>query len=182
MKTIHEISTEIPVIDQVDVLVVGGGPAGVAAALAAARRGAKTCIIEQFNCLGGVATSGGHNHISQYNAWSDRSQHIVGGIPDEIRLRMLARGFGQTYDGSCSISTSRGCKLILDEMMAEAGVQVRYYTFYTGTLSRERSRDGRQHRYRRDHPEQIGQAGDPGTAHRGHDRRRRRGVPHGRGV
>jgi len=133
VQTIREINTEIPVIDQVDVLVVGGGPAGVAAALAAARRGARTCIVEQFNCLGGVATSGGHNHISQYNAWNDRSQHIVGGIPDEIRLRMLARGFA-TYDGSCFDFHVEGLKLLLDEMMAEAGVAVRYYTFYAGTL------------------------------------------------
>ncbi len=133
MQTIREINTEIPILDQVDVLVVGGGPAGVAAALAAARRGAKTCIVEQFNCLGGVATSGGHNHISQYNAWSDRSQHIVGGIADEIRLRMLARGFA-TYDGSCLDFHVEGLKLILDEMMAEAGVEVLYYTFYAGTL------------------------------------------------
>jgi hypothetical protein len=134
VQTIREINTEIPIVDQVDVLVVGGGPAGVAAALAAARRGAKTCIVEQFNCLGGVATSGGHNHISQYNAWNDRSQHIVGGIPDEIRLRMLARGFA-TYDGSCFDFHVEGLKLLLDEMMAEAGVQVRYYTFFAGTLT-----------------------------------------------
>ncbi len=133
MNPIREINTEIPVVDQVDVLVVGGGPAGVTAALAAARRGAKTCIVEQFNCLGGVATSGGHNHISQYNAWGDRSRHIIGGIPDEIRLRMLARGFA-TYDGSCFDFHVEGLKLLLDEMMAEAGVQVRYYTFYAGTL------------------------------------------------
>lgn len=133
MQTIRETNTVIPILDQVDVLVVGGGPAGVAAALAAARRGARTCIVEQFNCLGGVATSGGHNHISQYNAWNDRSQHIVGGIADEIRLRMLARGFA-TYDGSCFDFHIEGLKLLLDEMMAEAGVRVLYYTFYAGTL------------------------------------------------
>jgi hypothetical protein len=133
VETLPEISTRIPVLDHVDVLVVGGGPAGVAAALSAARRGAKTCIVEQFNCLGGVATSGGHNHISQFNAWNDRSQHIVGGIADEIRLRMLARGFA-TYDGSCYDFHVEGLKLLLDEMMDEAGVRVLYYTFYAGTL------------------------------------------------
>ena len=89
MKTIPEINPDIPVAGQVDVLVVGGGPAGVAAALSAARLGAKVLIVEQFNCLGGVATSGAHNHISQYNAWNDRSQHIVGGVPDEIRRELI---------------------------------------------------------------------------------------------
>ena len=133
MKTIPEVNAEIPVLDQVDVLVVGGGPAGVGAAISAARLGAKVLIVEQFNCLGGVATSGAHNHISQYNAWNDRSQHIVGGIPDEIRQRMLARGFA-TYDGSCFDFHVEGLKLLLDEMAAEAGVEVLYYTFYAGTL------------------------------------------------
>lgn len=48
---------------ETDVLVIGGGPAGTAAAFAAARNGARTMIVEQFNCLGGVATAGGHGHM-----------------------------------------------------------------------------------------------------------------------
>jgi heterodisulfide reductase subunit A-like polyferredoxin len=58
MARILEPNRDIPVLAQVDVLVVGGGPAGIGAALSAARLGAKTLIVEQFNCLGGVATSG----------------------------------------------------------------------------------------------------------------------------
>ncbi|MCK4607824.1 MAG: FAD-dependent oxidoreductase, partial [candidate division Zixibacteria bacterium] len=54
-------------VQEVDVLVVGGGPAGVGAAFAAARNGAETLVVEQFNCLGGVATAGGHGHISKYD-------------------------------------------------------------------------------------------------------------------
>lgn len=60
MMTKKQIS-KLPVADDVDVLVVGGGPTGVAAGFAAARSGAKTLIVEQFNCLGGVATAGGHH-------------------------------------------------------------------------------------------------------------------------
>ncbi|TFG72496.1 MAG: FAD-dependent oxidoreductase, partial [Anaerolineales bacterium] len=57
MRTVLDPSEKIPVADRVDVLVVGGGMTGVAAALSAARMGAKVLIIEQFNCLGGVATA-----------------------------------------------------------------------------------------------------------------------------
>ncbi|RPJ39520.1 MAG: FAD-dependent oxidoreductase, partial [Chloroflexi bacterium] len=133
MKIIPEINRSIPIVDEVDVLIVGGGPAGVGAALSAARLGAKVLVIEQFNCLGGVATSGGHNHYSQFNAWGDPGIQVVGGIADEIRVKMLARGYG-TYDGSCLDFDSEGLKLLLDELIAEAGGRVLYYTFYSDTL------------------------------------------------
>lgn len=76
-----------------DVLVCGGGPAGVSAAFAAARMGAKTLIIEQFNCLGGVATAGGHGHICLYSAWGT-SERVVGGITYEMAQRVVKAGYG----------------------------------------------------------------------------------------
>jgi hypothetical protein len=133
MQTIAEINTRLPVMADVDVLVVGGGPAGIGAALSAARLGASVLIVEQFNCLGGVATSGGHNHYSQFNAWADTSIQVVGGIADEIRRKLLARGYA-TYDGSCLDYDLEGMKLLLEELVAEAGVRVLYYTFYCDTL------------------------------------------------
>ncbi|HUW33799.1 MAG TPA: FAD-dependent oxidoreductase, partial [Planctomycetota bacterium] len=69
MKTYRAKVADLPITYDVDVLVVGGGPAGAAAAFAAAREGrrrgvARVLIVEQFNCLGGVATAGGHAHFS----------------------------------------------------------------------------------------------------------------------
>ena len=55
---IFEPAREIPVTDTADVLVVGGGPSGVAAAIAASRAGAKTIMIERYNHLGGLWTGG----------------------------------------------------------------------------------------------------------------------------
>jgi hypothetical protein len=136
MKTLPEMNTEIPVTREVDVLVVGGGPAGIGAAISAARLGAKVLIIEQFNCLGGVATSGAHNHYSQFNAWGDASIQVVGGVADEMRRRLLAMG-GGTYDGSCIDFDIESLKLLLDQMVAEAGVEVLYYTFYCDTLVKD---------------------------------------------
>jgi hypothetical protein len=134
MITWKDIKTEkIPSKINVDVLVVGGGPAGIAAALSAARLGASVMIVEQFNCLGGVATSGGHNHFSQFNAWGDTRKQVVGGIADELRRGLLKRGVA-TYDGSCLDFDLEGMKLILDELVSEAGIAVLFYSFYCDTL------------------------------------------------
>ena len=95
-------SRKLPTAREVDVLVVGGGPAGVGAGLAAARMGADTLIVEQFNCLGGVATAGGHGHISKYDE-QGTGRRIVGGIADEIASRVVSGGFGvRTATGLCS--------------------------------------------------------------------------------
>jgi len=122
----------LPVAREVDVLVVGGGPAGVGAALAAARNGAKTLVVDQFNCLGGVATAGGHGHICRYNE-NGTDRRIVGGIADEIARRIVEADIGirNAYGVWFEIE---GLKLLLDRMAEEAGVDVLYYTFFCDTL------------------------------------------------
>ena len=57
-ETVLEHVREIPVLDRTDVLVVGGGPAGLAAAIAAGRQGAKVDLIERYGYVGGMATGG----------------------------------------------------------------------------------------------------------------------------
>src|SRR5258707_13306842 len=56
--TVREAARDTPVFAQTDVLVVGGGPAGTAAAVAAARLGAETILVERYNHLGGLSTGG----------------------------------------------------------------------------------------------------------------------------
>ena len=58
MRTVLEMAREIPVVAEVDVLVAGGGPAGIAAATAAACSGARTLLVERYGHLGGLATGG----------------------------------------------------------------------------------------------------------------------------
>ena len=58
----NEKAREIPVSYSVDVVVLGGGPAGVAAAISAARQGADTLLIEQMGEVGGIATEGMMSH------------------------------------------------------------------------------------------------------------------------
>lgn len=57
-QTITESTREIPVVASMDVLVIGGGPAGITAAAAAARTGADTMLVERYGGLGGLATGG----------------------------------------------------------------------------------------------------------------------------
>jgi len=137
VKKIPDPSKEIPVVREVDVLVIGGGPAGIGAALSAARLGAKTLIVEQYNCLGGVGTAGGHNELTMYNAW-DSDERVLGGIPYELRERIIAENKGNIDMGSDLFFDGETMKLLLDKMMQEAGVEVLFYTLFAQTLMEEK--------------------------------------------
>ncbi len=122
MKTITEPSRTIPVASEVDVLVVGGGPAGVGAALAAARAGAKTLVIEEGNCLGGMATAGMMSH------WSGSNSSPVA---NEVFNAMRANGSlpqGWTEDRPCCIS-HEAQKRALQDLVLDAGAEIQFHTF-----------------------------------------------------
>lgn len=131
-KTVPELKRDIPVCDEVDVLVCGGGPAGFSAALAAARSGAKTLLVEQTNCLGGIATAGGHNHVCLYTAWGTRTK-VVGGIPREFCDRTSELGYGVWNGGSFDFELD-GMKLAMEQLAAEAGVKLLYHTLFADAI------------------------------------------------
>ena len=83
MKTYREAAREIPVRAEVDVLVAGGGPGGVGAAVGAARAGVRTLLVEGMGCLGGQSTNA--LVVTWANAWR-------GGLHAEVRKRMFAKG------------------------------------------------------------------------------------------
>jgi hypothetical protein len=85
-RTYLEPAREIPVFAETDVLVVGGGPAGTAAAVAAARLGADVLLAERYNHLGGLSTGGLVIWIDRMSDWS--GTHIIRGFAEEIMDRL----------------------------------------------------------------------------------------------
>lgn len=128
----YKITEELPITYDVDILVVGGGPAGVSAAFSASRLGMDTLLVEQFNCLGGIATAGGHGHICLYSSWGT-NQRIVGGITFEIAQRVMEAGFGVHNNSSLDFEVE-GMKLVLEKMAEESGVKALYHTFFSDSI------------------------------------------------
>ena len=93
-STYVEPAREIRVVKETDVIVVGGGPGGVASAICAARNGARTVLIERYGHLGGMATGGLVNIIPNLSDISGK-QHIFG-LNKELIERLDHRG-GTTY-------------------------------------------------------------------------------------
>ncbi len=77
-RTVTEAAREIPVFAETDVLVVGGGPAGTSAAIAAGRIGADVMLVERYNHLGGLSTGGLVIWIDRMTDWS--GQQVIAGI------------------------------------------------------------------------------------------------------
>lgn len=140
MKTIVEASREVPMLCETDVVVIGGGAAGIGAALGAARTGAKTVLIEKFAFMGGCQT------LTFNDSFSFVDDRIQGGLIKEI-IQNLIDG-GAVFKPSIGAikqnwSIAEGCyyfdaeyyKLMLDRMMKDAGVKMLYHTFAVAGIS-----------------------------------------------
>ncbi len=134
-RTVPDLTRDVPVYADVDVLVCGGGPAGFCAAIAAARAGAKVLLIEQTNCLGGIATAGGHNHLCLYTSWGT-DERVVGGVPFEMAGRVVKMGYGVYRRGNCDFELD-GLKLALEQIAAEAGVRLLYHTLFADAIVKD---------------------------------------------
>jgi hypothetical protein len=121
MKRVAEPAREIDVVHETEVLVLGGGPGGLAAALASARAGAETALVERFGCLGGNITVVGVEGFAWYR---HEATVEAGGIGREFEER--ARAMGAAVPESQSLShelDSEGFKLVADALVEEAGVR-----------------------------------------------------------
>lgn len=117
-----------------DVVVIGGGPAGVTAAIAAAREGVKVLLVERHGYLGGMLTAGGVGPMMSFHAGDTQ---VVRGIPQEIVSRLIERdmspGHIEDFVGFCATITpfsAEGMKLVMEEMCMEAGVTILYHTTF----------------------------------------------------
>ena len=86
VETVQEPARVVPVFRRCDVLVVGGGPAGTAAAACAARMGADTVLVERYGCLGGMSTGGYVVYIERMTDWTGRQ--VIAGFADELLDRL----------------------------------------------------------------------------------------------
>jgi len=130
----YHFSRKIPTEDNYDVVIVGGGPAGSAAAVSAGRLGAKVLLLEATGCLGGMGTSG---LVTAFDPMSNGDRMLVGGFMRELVDTMYKRGFlgpgsnperyAKRYDYWTPFQ-AEGLKLILDEFVVSAGVEVRFFT------------------------------------------------------
>ncbi|MNK25658.1 ribulose-1,5-biphosphate synthetase [compost metagenome] len=126
--TIKEPQKDIPIVREAEVIVCGGGPAGIAAAISAGRKGAKTILIEAYGCLGGVWTTGLLCNIIDYQN--------KGGIMQEIVKRLQetdAQYSAKCYDPELM-------KVLLDEMCREAGVEIRLHTRITAAYRNKKNK------------------------------------------
>jgi 2-polyprenyl-6-methoxyphenol hydroxylase-like FAD-dependent oxidoreductase len=141
-----------PVGYECDVLVAGGGTAGVVAALAAARNGAKTILIDRYGFLGGSMINGAgplHSFFNLYKAFPGVEKvQVVRGIPQEIVDRLVAAGGspghleqdkGGSYDSVITLIDWEIFKGVIFDMMEEAGVRVLLHVMAVETV-RENNR------------------------------------------
>ena len=121
-KYINE-NNQIPQIADVDVLVCGGGPAGLGASVMAARLGASVMIIEAQGCLGGIATSGMMSH------WGGKSSSKVMGEIWDLTYEK-AKEIGWDEESGCGKDAIYHDvqKIALEELVSREGIRVLYYT------------------------------------------------------
>jgi len=122
-------NNELPMDDTWDVIIAGGGPSGCAAAIAAAREGARTLLVEGTGMLGGMGTSG---LIPAWARFSDRERMVHRGIAEQVFNASNAALYkphpGQLDWVKINVEA---LKRIYDEMVTGAGVTVLFHTTVT---------------------------------------------------
>ena len=121
-----------PLFGSYDVVVCGGGPSGSIAAIASARLGVRTLVVEQYGFLGGALTA---QSVSPMMSFHAGDKQVVQGIPDEVVERLVRYGASPGhivdsigYASSVTPFDAEGLKIVLEEMVTEAGGEVLFHT------------------------------------------------------
>lgn len=143
-----EPARQLAVYGEFDVVVIGGGPAGLAASTSAAKHGAKVLLVERYGFLGGMGTAGGvTNFAGLYGRHNGEMRQVVHGVVDDLLARMAALGGLNTpQDGmqgrirvqSYDISS---LKCAADQMLVTAGVQILFHAWGAAVLMTGRQID-----------------------------------------
>jgi ribulose 1,5-bisphosphate synthetase/thiazole synthase len=143
---IEEPARQIPLYGDYEVAVLGGGPAGIAAAVAAARAGRKTLLIERYGFLGGMGTAAGVTNFCGLHANVHGEMHrVVQGVASELLARIdrigglnaphlvLGKIFAQAYD-------TAAYKIAADDLLAHHNVDILFHALGAGVVMHDKRR------------------------------------------
>ncbi|MDM0115392.1 FAD-dependent oxidoreductase [Variovorax sp. J22R133] len=133
---IIEPQRTLPVFGEFDVVVIGGGPAGIAASVSAARHGARTLLVERYGFLGGMGTAGGvTNFAGLYGRRNGEMTQLVHGVADDLLARIDALGgLNKPQDGMGGRIRVRSYdvsayKCAADQLLLASGVQLLFHAW-----------------------------------------------------
>ena len=145
-KTIEEPARQIPLYGEYEVAVLGGGPAGIAAAVAAARAGRRTLLIERYGFLGGMGTAAGVTNFCGLHANVHGEMHrVVQGVASELLARIegigglnaphliLGKILAQAYD-------TAAYKIAADDLLAAHKVDILFHALGAGVAMHDETR------------------------------------------
>jgi FAD dependent oxidoreductase len=141
LNTVTEPARSLPVFGEFEVVVVGGGPAGMAAAVSAARNGARTLLVERYGFLGGMGTAGGVTNFAGLYGRRDGEMHpVVRGVADDLMARIDALGGLNTpQDGMQGRIRVRSYdvsayKCAADALLVASGVQLLFHAWAAAVI------------------------------------------------
>ena len=145
-RTIEEPARQIPIYGEYEVAVLGGGPAGIAAAVAAARAGRRTLLVERYGFLGGMGTAAGVTNFCGLHANVHGEMHrVVRGVASDLLARIdrldglnkphliLGKIFAQAYD-------TAAYKIAADDLLAEHEVDILFHALGAGVAMQDETR------------------------------------------
>lgn len=126
-----EPARRLPILDEADVLVIGGGPGGIGAAVAAARNGARTILLERFGSFGGTWTAGLLSAIMPFPFVKGIFAEVLAGLQADSGWSYW--GGDSTYgnDGTYEIESA---KVALDRLVVQAGVIPYFFTQFADVI------------------------------------------------